>query len=494
MAPATKVFVSYSWEVDKETQIVDALAPLCPARNIELLYDRKVMKHGASIRRFMDQLAGGEHIITIFSDAYFRSTWCMYELLTIWNRGDFAERTHAILVDGCPIWEQNYRFQVLEFWKDKFLALEGKINGHHPADVVEEINSLKLCRDISQNINALMNFVAERNITKLEDLKQHNYTQLLDTIAPEGPAPQQEGSQEPGRIEEEDWREKDRSFLQEIASAIERNLAAFPSFIECLKTYTVQQLHNQPPSLTQWLIDECHQGRFEQVVHHLYSAYVECKESVEESNAKDLVKLQSSMRELVAMLVLFNVDTAWIGQARELYAKNGGRELVLPKISLICAEVAFSRQTRNVPSLQKPLFTAKRGSCSVNAAFSLEGGIKKETVLACALRNLASVLLPREQFNEQTTTQDLAVHINDAIAFWKKGDSWKTRKHYFAVIPLADSHSPLTDPDVQGELRRYLPALDWVSLTVEGQMAVFLIPDNKLMTALNQFLMTIEQE
>lgn len=494
MALATKVFVSYSWEVDKETQIVDALVPLCPERGIELLYDRKVMKHGSSIRKFMDQLAGGEHIITIFSDAYFHSTWCMYEILTIWNRGDFAERTHAILVDGCPIWEQNYRFKVLEFWKDKVLALEGKINGHHPADVVEEINSLKLCRDISQNINALMNFAAERNITKLEDLKQHNYKQLLDTVAPKGIAHQQKGSQEPAPVEEEDWQEKDRSFLQEIASTIERNLAAFPSFIECLKTYAVQQFHNQPSSLTQWLIDECHQGRFEQVVHHLYAAYVECKESVEESNAKDLVKLQSTLRELVAMLALFNVDAAWIQQARQLYAKNGEREWMLPKISLIGAEVAFSRQTRNVPSLQRPVSIAKRGTAIVNAAFSLEGGIRQEDVLASALKILAQVLLLKEQFNEQTTSEELAGHINDAIAFWKGSPSWTTRKHYFVVIPLEDSHSPLADPEVQRELRRYLPALDWVSLTVGDQMQVFLIPDNKLTTALSQFLKTIEQE
>ena len=92
-----KVFVSYSWRVEHDTGIVDALELLCKARDIQLVRDNNALQHGDLIREFMDQLSGGEHVITVFSGAYFKSNWCMYELLTTWQGGDFKDRTHPII-------------------------------------------------------------------------------------------------------------------------------------------------------------------------------------------------------------------------------------------------------------------------------------------------------------------------------------------------------------------------------------------------------------
>ncbi|MDD2464615.1 MAG: toll/interleukin-1 receptor domain-containing protein [Desulfobulbus sp.] len=494
MSLKKKVFVSYSWDVDKDTQIVDELAPFCPPRGIDLLYDRKVMKHGDSIRKFMDQLAGGEHIITIFSDAYFRSKWCMFELLTISKRDGFSARTHAILIDGCKPWDVQYRLNVVDFWKDEYATLKKQLAPQKPDDVVDEFALLKMIREIQQETDSLLHLVADGNITRLEDLKAENYAPLLDTIALKGDPQQQKDNQEEATVEEENWREQDEIFLSEIATAIERNLATLPSLIECLKAYIPATIQNHPSELALWLIKECQQGRFEQVVHHLYAAYVDCKDSIEESKPKALVKLQGNVRDLVAMLVLFNVVPEWIGHARERHANNGGKEWVLPKISQVGAKVALARQNRILPAFQRTVSITPKGLAFVNDAFSLEGGIKKESVLKFALKNMASVLLQMGEFDEHTTTSELAGHINDAIGFWKKGDSWKTRKHYFVLIPFEGSNSPLVDPEVQNQLRQLLPELDWVSLTVGDQIEVFLIPDNKLMTALSQFLKVIEQE
>ena len=116
MAEAVKVFVSYAWAVESETGIVREIEQLCPSRRIHLLRDEKELKHGELIQQFMDKLTGGEHVITVFSNAYFKSKWCMYELLKTWQKGGFEQRTHPVIVDNCNLQDTAYRISISDHW------------------------------------------------------------------------------------------------------------------------------------------------------------------------------------------------------------------------------------------------------------------------------------------------------------------------------------------------------------------------------------------
>lgn len=59
-----------------------------------------------------------------------------------------------------------------------------EIDGFDPELVDDELNDVKLYRDIYQNINKLLNFAAGRLITPLEELQKKNYIHLLDRIKP----------------------------------------------------------------------------------------------------------------------------------------------------------------------------------------------------------------------------------------------------------------------------------------------------------------------
>ena len=117
-----KSFVSYSWTVEKDTKIVTELSKLCQERGIELIRDETAMKHGDQIHQFMEKLTGSEHIITIFSKPYFESQWCMFELLTIYQKGNFKERTHPIIADGCDLQSPAYRLSCSDFWAEKYIT------------------------------------------------------------------------------------------------------------------------------------------------------------------------------------------------------------------------------------------------------------------------------------------------------------------------------------------------------------------------------------
>lgn len=185
MAEPVKVFVSYSWEQEKKTRIVDELEGLCRQRNIQLIRDKNEMQHGALIRDFMDRLSGGEHIITIFSDDYFHSFWCMYELLATLRKGDFKDRTHALLIDvNCKLGDDKYHDDIISYWEAKEKEADGILSDKNSKNRRKLIDKSVLYRDISQVLDELLDFAANRLTTPLDQLKAQHYSQILNQISP----------------------------------------------------------------------------------------------------------------------------------------------------------------------------------------------------------------------------------------------------------------------------------------------------------------------
>ena len=182
MSELINVFVSYSWAVEKDTKIVEELDRLCQQRGIKLIRDNNALKHGESIKKFMDELSKGDHVITIFSKPYFQSKWCMKELLCIYQRGNFEQRTHPVIADECDLQDDDYRLQVVDFWNKQFETFRDKLNGRDPLAVKTEYDQLELYRDLSEQINRIVNFARDRLTTPLAELQKQNFTQFLDRI------------------------------------------------------------------------------------------------------------------------------------------------------------------------------------------------------------------------------------------------------------------------------------------------------------------------
>lgn len=177
-----KVFVSYSWSVEKTTGVVDEIEALCLPRGIELVRDKNAMKHGDVILEFMNNLSSGDHIITVFSKPYFKSPWCMHELLKIWQKGEIKERTHPVIADDCNLQDVAYRIEVVKHWTAEHDKIKGLLEGVDPALIGREYEEANRIRDISQNVSDLMNFAMGRLMTPLVDLRAQDYAQILDQI------------------------------------------------------------------------------------------------------------------------------------------------------------------------------------------------------------------------------------------------------------------------------------------------------------------------
>ncbi|MCP5251081.1 MAG: toll/interleukin-1 receptor domain-containing protein [Burkholderiales bacterium] len=472
MTSPAKVFVSYSWKVERDTGIVNELEQLCRERDIQLVRDSSTMQHGDLIRDFMDRLAGGEHIITVFSDAYFKSAWCMYELLTTWQRGDFKNRTHPIKVDGIDLQDDDCRIDLTEFWETKYESAKSKLAGRDPTVFIEEHKRVKLCRDIYQNINELINFAASRLTTPLDQLKAQQYSQLLDQIRPQG-------------IDEHG--QADNGFLAEIKALLAVDLKKSELFREhIIKSCGLNVTDDD--GLHGYLIDQCLDGQFVEIIQNLQSAFVNSFDELDGSDITGIRKLYQAAEDALAKLVLFNVKNEWMAQHRKECMRNDGYEQVLPDMSFGGVEVVVSRDAQTIPRFRyAPHDLNLQGGKGV----TLESGYRSKDVVRDVIKRLFYRVMEQDISSQVDEKHALDI-LQRTIKQRKQQKNLKLRKNYFLLFP-DDSDSPLSDAAVQKEIRTLLPDLSFIRIKSGINEETFIVEDAELMVAISDFYKTLEE-
>lgn len=472
MTNPVKVFVSYSWSVEDKTGIVGELEIQSRHRNIQLIRDNNTMQHGDLIRDFMDKLSGGEHIITVFSDAYFRSTWCMYELLRTWQKGDFKARTHPIKADDIDLQNNQYRIELTDYWKAKYESAEFNLRGRDPTVFIEEYEQVKRHRDFYQNINELLNFVAERLTTPLEQLRNDGYAQLLDRISPKQTA--------------RDY-PSDGDFLREIKEILAQDLKKSELFRDhVIKSCDLD--FTDADGLHGYLVDQCLKGEFVQIIQNLQSAFVDSYEELESSDILAIRKLYQAAEDTLSKLVLFNVKNDWMAQYCHERSQNNHHDHLLPDMSFGSVEVVISREAQTIPRFQ---FGRRDLNLQGGKGVALESGFRSKDIVRDIIKRLFHRVMEQEissQFDEEKAIGILQRTIQQR----KQHKNLKLRKNYFLLIP-SDSSSPLADVTVQTELKGLLPDLSFIRIKTGKVEETFIVQDADLMVAISEFYKTLEE-
>lgn len=468
-----KVFVSYSWSVEKNTKVVDEIEALCVPREIMLLRDCNQMQHGDLIVEFMDNLTGGEHIVTVFSKPYFKSKWCMYELLKIWQKGGFQQRTHPIIADDCDLQDANYRMDTVEYWVNEHQKLKDTLTGRDPSLFVEEFEKLNMLRDIAQNANKMMNFAADRLTTALPDLRAKQYAQILDKIrqAPD--------------MKTDAVCFGDDEFLKEVKDNLELDLKKSDVFRQHVVANCADGFMDD--GLQNYLVEQCEAGEFVGVIQNIQSAFVDAFDEIGEQNYTGVKKLYQAAEGLVSKLVLFNVKKDWMHQYRQACSQYSHHERVLPDMTFGSVEVVMSREARTIPEFQ---LGAHDLSLQGGRGVKLEQGFKSQHIVRDVISRLYKQVL-RHEFNSQPDEKRAIEVLQKTIQQRKQQKNLKLRKNYFLLLPSA-SDSPLADKMVQKEINSLLPDLAFITLKSNSNKETFIVEDTDLMVAISEFFTTLE--
>ena len=177
---AKNIFISYSWK-DKAT--VDPIDEAFRAIGIDLIRDERHLGYLGSIKEFMRRVREEDFVIMVISDAFLRSSNCMFEVMEMLDSERFQERLLPIHLDGADIFTAKGRLTYIKFWdhelKEANETYRELTDISRTNTIMEELNHF---RNIRSNIDRFFEVVADMNIWPLEKLQAQQYLPIINLI------------------------------------------------------------------------------------------------------------------------------------------------------------------------------------------------------------------------------------------------------------------------------------------------------------------------
>jgi hypothetical protein len=159
-----EVFISYTWR-DGSKELVDRLYGSFQARGVKIIRDKVDLGYKGLIKEFMQRIGRGKYVVVVISDQYLKSPNCMYELIQIFQNGDFYDRIFPIVLADAQIYDPVQRLKYVKHWEDKRKELNEamrEVGAEYLQGIREEIdqhtqirNTIAELTSILKNMNTL---------------------------------------------------------------------------------------------------------------------------------------------------------------------------------------------------------------------------------------------------------------------------------------------------------------------------------------------------
>ncbi len=193
--PRRKVYISYAWgnvnstnEVDRRRQ--ETVEKLCeilePKDGCLVVRDKTWMRKGDLISEFMKAIGRGGCVVTILSEKYLQSEFCITELDHIYNYSlrdakEFQARIVPIVLPDAKIFTPTDRDKIVDFWKNREAyfapkAAEGEIS-------TDEYTLFKLIKEWKVRLRDILSAIIETlHIYSFEDMMAHDFQAVRELL------------------------------------------------------------------------------------------------------------------------------------------------------------------------------------------------------------------------------------------------------------------------------------------------------------------------
>ena len=175
-----KIFLSYS---HKNKKIADRVDKFFISKNIRLTRDVRDAPAYSSLKKFMDTIRDHDYEILLISDAYLKSTNCMYEVIQFIQERNYIDRTFPIVIDNeATIFDQSKHSKYIHYWQTKYKELGDEIKTLQNTGTISLHKELNKINKIQSNIGEFLNKIADLKCFPLDELEGTNYKAILDKI------------------------------------------------------------------------------------------------------------------------------------------------------------------------------------------------------------------------------------------------------------------------------------------------------------------------
>jgi len=209
------IYVSYAWKEEEQNRLVDKLENACASSKTHVLRagsnccvtrpaSAMAIRSGSSWTRSAPVgMSCWCYVVLVLSEAYFKSPYCMYELLRIYNNQGFRKRVNPIVLSGTRFHDPIDRIPYIEYWETKTAELEAGLkrlkDSKHTLKSREILDGYDKFRML---MDELLSILADMHTPPEEVHVDTDFAALLERIAPDtgngdgGPGPTREADED----------------------------------------------------------------------------------------------------------------------------------------------------------------------------------------------------------------------------------------------------------------------------------------------------------
>ncbi|MCB0621231.1 MAG: toll/interleukin-1 receptor domain-containing protein [Saprospiraceae bacterium] len=186
MSHTPEIFLSYAWD-DAQSggareAIVDALCDVLRAKGYVVNRDKDKLRYKDNIKTFMQQIGRGRFVVTVISDKYLKSQYCMYELLELKRNLNFSERIFPIVLPDAAIYDPVDRAGYIQFWEQRKAELNERMQGLGQEHLQGLRDDIDLFDDIRDEIATITDLLRNLNTLSPQTLQANRFRELIDAI------------------------------------------------------------------------------------------------------------------------------------------------------------------------------------------------------------------------------------------------------------------------------------------------------------------------
>lgn len=162
-----EIFLSYCWADEAIAENIEAA--LGKNNTINLHRDKIDIGRWNSIKQYMQSIPQMDYTILLISDAYLKSSNCMYEVLEVMRTRDYENKIFPAVINS-GIYRPAIRAEYVKYWQNEYEKLSEILKGIQPQNLGRLGEDLKRAQDISANVAEFLDTVADMNNPAIGDV------------------------------------------------------------------------------------------------------------------------------------------------------------------------------------------------------------------------------------------------------------------------------------------------------------------------------------
>lgn len=162
-----EIFLSYCWADDEIAGNIEMA--LAKNNTINLHRDKIDIGNWRSIKEYMQSISKMDYTILLISDAYLKSSNCMYEVLEVMRDRNYNKKIFPVVINS-GIYKPAIRAEYVKYWQKEYKDLRMALQEIELQNLGRLGDDLKRAQDISANIAEFLDMVSDMNNPAIGDV------------------------------------------------------------------------------------------------------------------------------------------------------------------------------------------------------------------------------------------------------------------------------------------------------------------------------------